>query len=189
MPGEAVFDDLNMTEAFSYKMSNDIVTKIRPSKHEELLFVQDSCWRPAIHDGCLPDYRYYKGLGGPYFKCDNAFSLGGEENSLEYFKKGNTSWGSPLIFTGISNQVQNNKIIVYPNPFSSNISVDIGLPDPHDLTIEFTNILGQLISRKQIPDNISKHIVLTGSWMKGIYLYRVVKNGNTIQSGKLVKVK
>ena len=45
----------------------------------------DSCWSNCCADGCFPAYQYIKGLGGPYYECSNAFSLGGMENKLVYF--------------------------------------------------------------------------------------------------------
>jgi hypothetical protein len=94
LPTESV---LSNNTAFTYSMSLDtIISKTEPAVYSQISKYNDSCWGILAVDGCFPDYSYYKGLGGPYYKCSG---IGGnsEENRLIYYKKASTTWGTPLV--------------------------------------------------------------------------------------------
>jgi len=86
--------------AFTHPMTNEEwLVKIRPSVYSEIwksTEMNDSCWGATVADGCFPSFSYYQGMGGPYYEC-NGMMGESEENKLVYFKKGSTSWGTPLI--------------------------------------------------------------------------------------------
>ncbi len=81
---------------FSYFMnSENIISKIEPSMFDNLFKENDSCWTYIPWDGCYPEYKYMKGLGGPYSRCHG---MGGEVENTElvYYKKGSDTWGTPF---------------------------------------------------------------------------------------------
>ncbi len=153
LPGEPIIEE---HEAYTYFMTNGkILSKTEPSDYEKIWPSYDSCWRNCCVDGCFPSYTYLKGLGGAYYWCDNYFfCLGGTENKLVYYKKGEITWGTPLIVTNINDINQKENIIVFPNPAKDILCLSIPenvLP----ITFELIDTKGQIFLKKEINSDIS----------------------------------
>ena len=90
--------------------------------------------------------------------------------------------------TTLDNGTINEVIDLYPNPFSTSINIRIDdLTHLNNFQWQLFNIIGQEI----VNEPITKHLSTfdTRGLPTGIYLYKVVSNGKTIQSGKLVSQK
>lgn len=78
----------------------------------------------------------------------------------------------------------------YPNPFSSNITIDYNTPVNGKVSIEIYNLSGQLVQKVVDEDQCSagKHSVEwnAGSFANGLYLCKIVINGNS-QIYKILK--
>jgi len=79
-----------------------------------------------------------------------------------------------------------NAITMYPNPFDVSLNIernDAQKGNSYELGIY--NILGELVVKEQITGPITT--IETGAFPPGIYFYRITGNGQTIQSGKMIK--
>ena len=123
LPGEPIVtEDRAYTHTMTY---GNNISKSKPSGYDFIFPSTDSCWRQPIADGCSPRIAYLKGLGGPYYSCSsNLFDLGKYENSLVYYKKGPTTWGTPLIITDVKNIEKDDNIKVYPNPATDFVTIE-----------------------------------------------------------------
>ncbi|MFL5762723.1 MAG: ice-binding family protein [Bacteroidia bacterium] len=88
---------------------------------------------------------------------------------------------------GISNYTEAPKIELYPNPFSTSLTIavkDMLLSGSSDFRIY--NILGEEVLHKAIADQ--ETIINTATLPAGIYFYQLVYDKKIIQSGKLVSI-
>jgi hypothetical protein len=81
----------------------------------------DSCWFGCCGSGCPDVYAYTKGLGGPYYSCQDFSIFGGVERDLVYYKKGSKVSGNPLIITDVQDKNISSEIIIFPNPANNYI--------------------------------------------------------------------
>lgn len=182
LPGETIIEEY---EAYTYFMTNgNIISKTEPSDYEKIWPSDDSCWRNCCVDGCFPSYTYLKGLGGAYYWCDNYFfCIGGTENKLVYYKKGEVTWGTPIIVTNISDINQDENIIVFPNPTKDNLCLYVP-EDVLPITFELIDIKGQIFLKKEINSDISS--INIESFCEGTYLYRISNKSGIIRSDRLL---
>jgi hypothetical protein len=169
LPGEPIFS----SDVYSYFMTvNNFISKTEPSFAAKLRGqYNDTCWSNCCADGCYPAYEYVKGLGGPFYECSNAFSMGGMENKLVYYKKGQIIWGTPLIITGNSEVINENEIELYPNPAKEIIWIKIvtaNLPS----SIELMNNNGKVLMIKEINSELT--CINLKKYTAGIYLFRII---------------
>lgn len=181
LPGEIMFDEVWTEGAYFYKMNTEWhQAKIKPSPDYWLFQSLETCWNYLIIDGCISDYTWYKGLGGPYHYCN----LWGEiERSLVYYKKGNETWGDPLVIVGMEENQLINGIKIYPNPATDKLWVmceDAEL----QLTIEFYDLHGRLFKTAAVTET-GQQIGLQ-EFRQGMYLYRISNADGLISKGKIV---
>jgi hypothetical protein len=173
LPGEPVVQD---NISYSFTMSGGSI-KTKPSDYDLLFYNGDNCWFNPCSDGCFPAYDYYKGLGGPYYSCENAFSFGRTDNELVYYKKGSETWGNPLIISRVSEIKENVEFEIYPNPSAGNFVIKPNFSNS-EINISIKNCLGNLIYEKNcsavgnIPFNLN-------NTPKGIYFVTVKSKNNS----------
>jgi hypothetical protein len=181
LPGEPIVLDYG---TYNYFMINESpLAKFSPS-YSEFGFTGDSCWHLIMADGCLSDYKYIKGLGGPYYSCTEAFCLGGAERSLVYYKKGSIAWGSPLIITDISVIDNKRSIQVYPNPASDFLNVKLLDKSYSDCIICIYSIQGKLMISRKLELTDSKLDISDLS--SGIYILKIFDNKKVLKLDKLI---
>lgn len=84
-----------------------------------------------------------------------------------------------------SDEIVNNSISIYPNPFNTSITIqvnDISQIMPATLTIY--NTLGEVIMSNMISQEITR--IETGSLPAGLYFYQITTDSQSIQSGQLI---
>lgn len=140
-----------------------------------------NCWTDIIVDGCFPYVSYYKGLGGPYSFCQG-WMMSFENSSLVYYKKGSETWGTPLIIDGFSETKSKQAIAVYPNPATDIISFRI----TENAEITITDLQGKSLINKAISS--FDNTISLNNLSAGLYIYRIVQNGNVTQTGKISKL-
>jgi hypothetical protein len=94
---------------------------------------------------------------------------------------------SPCITTGISsfNQTTDEKMNVYPNPFTTSTDVMINnSTDMNNCKIHLFNVLGEQVLTTPVMKQLTT--LKTSTLPSGIYFYKVISEGKTIQSGKLI---
>lgn len=182
LPGEPI---VNEYETYNYYMRNESpLSKTNPGAYESFAYRGDSCWGMLIVDGCFSSFKYIKGLGGPYYACTQAFCFGGEERKLVYFKKGDVSWGNPLIISGISNISTEKNIIIYPNPARNHINVTISNSNYHGLDIFIYDSLGKLQKTTRLPSYNST--ISVSDLNSGIYILKISDNNKVLKIDRLI---
>jgi len=180
LPGEIVTTEPSYG-AYFYKMDTQwLPAKIEPSIEYWLFHGGDDCWNYLIIDGCTSDYTWYKGLGGPYHYCN----LWGEiERSLVYYKKGDETWGDPMIIVGMDENKHEKGTHIYPNPATDRLWINC-LDSDLPLNIEFYDLHGRLI--KTVIVNETGMQIGLQDFSKGFYSYRIFNKAGLIDFGKVV---
>ena len=180
LAGEPIIDDYSAgfytqhNRTFQFKTEPYITETI--FRHDDL-----NCWSQITADGCFPYISYYKGLGGPYIEC-TGWMLSFENNSLVYYKKGAETWGTPLVIDGLSETKSKQAIAVYPNPTID--IINFGVSDNAEITI--ADLQGKLLINKAISS--FDNTISLNNLSAGLYIYRIVQNGNVTQTGKISKL-
>jgi formylmethanofuran dehydrogenase subunit C len=83
------------------------------------------------------------------------------------------------------NENPNNAIAIYPNPFSSFLTIEINdISRINNATVVLYDTLGREILKSQITKQATT--LETSQLVKGLYFYKVISNDTIIQSGKLI---
>ena len=142
----------------------------------------DECWQQYTWDGCFSDNDYYKGLGGPYHSLCYGFDGSPYEKKLVYYKKGDETWGIPLVITSINQIIEKEKNLIINNPVEEIILLNREMIEQSCL-FELIDLNGRLILQKNVDSNNStlniNHI------QNGLYLCRLIKN-NQVFTGKVI---
>jgi hypothetical protein len=180
LPGEQLVTD---NEAWTYKiLTGEFAYKIQPSHSNTIYYDGESCWNYIPIDDCDPEYRFIEGLGGPYYQCEFPFWFGAIKNLLVYYKKGDVTWGTPLVVSGIESPEAVKNFEVYPNPASGVLylkTVSASLP----VRFVLFDLQGCIVFIKESitdagPITLDDHI-------KGLYFYKISNNDFT-ETGKIV---
>jgi hypothetical protein len=147
LPGEPIIAE---DGAYANIMVNGTpVSKIKPFEH--IYFNEsDNCYRRIFYDGCYSDNSYFKGLGGPYYSCQGGFiTLTSEENKLVYYKKGSTTWGTPLVITAVDDLEIEDQLKVYPNPASDFVTIENRSGKADEYIISLTDLQGREVFKNE----------------------------------------
>lgn len=182
LPGEPIIDD---GVAYNFIMTNKTpLSKIDISSSDSYSSSDDTCWNFIIADDCFMNGEYIKGLGGPYYSCSNPFDLGGSERELVYYKKGDVTWGSPLVITGISEKETKLNITVFPNPAHGYVTINFGDYNTENCFIEIFSIQGKIL--KSVDLNSEKSGFSIENLNTGIYFYKLIDKKRILKTGKLI---
>ncbi len=182
LPGVPFLEGDNRS-AYTMGMKND-------EKYEDSDLYDEfnnGCWKLQTTNP-LYSRIYKKGLGGPYGKpfilIDIEERVIDHRVDLVYYKKGSTTWGTPLIISGIDQPEVKPDIAVYPNPATDKISISSDfLSEP--CIFELMDVRGIVILRTQV--DATRNTVNLSNFSKGLYLYRLLDNGKSVKAGKIVK--
>jgi hypothetical protein len=163
LPDEPIITDVG----YSCWMTTD--SKIFPPM-DQFLMGNDNCWTYILADGCFPEQRYIKGLGGPYGACTSGFGgLVSYETKLVYYKKGSTTWGTPLVITTADDKPETGKMEVFPNPAKNILYVKLNDPRYVNYSLSILNLQGQVIYRN---DHYSEGSPVDVRGWKGVYVIK-----------------
>lgn len=82
------------------------------------------------------------------------------------------------------NDIKNNVVSFYPNPFSSNLNVILNDASQANSQLSIYNILGKMIMQVPVSKKVTE--ISTSQLPAGVYFYNFTVNDKVIQSGKLV---
>lgn len=142
----------------------------------------DSCWHYLIWDGGGQGF-YFKGLGGPYYAWNNIIS--GDERALVYYKKGSTTWGTPLIITAVSDLEIEDEVKVYPNPASYFITIKNTSGRADKYMISMADLQGKEVVNKETVISADYRLDVS-SLKEGVYLLKL-QDGKKQVSRMIVK--
>jgi hypothetical protein len=183
LPGEPIFYDMD-SRVYNFQMTNEsLISKTDPKTYGNFYSADSICWGMIMFDGCARNNTYFKGLGGPYYKCTNCCSQGGEERKLVYYKKGETEWGEKLVITGVSEIKVNSNLKFFPNPAESFINVS----NPSNLKIkkiELIDFSGRIVQMWNANDCAGNKLNIQNI-SPGVYLLKAETDAG-VKSEKLV---
>ena len=138
--------------------------------------LQDSCWHD-YYIGCS-NHNYLKGLGGPYYDCLMLVSPSmyrSDSRKLQYYKKGDVTWGSPLSIEDI--KISNGFVKIYPNPTCGLLQV--ASYELQVTEIQIYDIVGRCL--QSIKPLLSQEQTIDIShWGNGMYFLKVITTNREI---------
>lgn len=87
---------------------------------------------------------------------------------------------------GIDDIIKNTQINVYPNPFSSSVHFEVARKVGEVYGLEIYDQLGRILFSGQGENSGSLQKFEWESERKGLYFYRIVSQGQTVKTGKLI---
>lgn len=143
-----------------------------------------SCWQLLHFDGCMPSMQYTKGLGGPYYSCENAFCFGGESRKLVYYQKGEESWGEKLVLTSLD-ELKRSSLVLYPNPARDYIEISFNDAPASAFDLLIYNFQGQALHSESMDGTFTRIDVST--LQAGSYLLKITgEKGKVLATKKFV---
>jgi hypothetical protein len=181
LPGEPIVGD----QMYNYSMANGpILSKTNHRGIETFYPGGDGCWQLLVADGCLTEDKYLKGLGGPYYTCEQAFCLGGSERKLVYYKKGEETWGNPIVVSEVSAILPVKNVKIYPNPAGDYITVSFENVKNSNCIINIYDLQGRLQrSEKYVLNNSRINI---SDLLPGIYILKFVVDDRILRYDKII---
>jgi type IX secretion system substrate protein len=84
-----------------------------------------------------------------------------------------------VISTGVSSLSNKNSINAYPNPATNELDISFSLTQVSDVTVSFTNMLGQVVATRYLNNTAAgKAVFNTAALPAGIYVYALIANGD-----------
>lgn len=183
LPGEPIFDDIQPVISVHKMFHGSIISKNDPKFYEGFYSSDSICWGMIVFDGCARSDTYFKGLGGPYYKCTYCCSQGGEERKLVYYKKGETEWGEKLVITDVPEVKTNNNLEFFPNPANNFITISNPSNTPIE-KIELVDFSGKVVQTWRT-NELRENKMNIQHIQPGIYLLKATTEAG-IKTGKLV---
>lgn len=90
-------------------------------------------------------------------------------------------------WTSVDELDMSNMVSIYPNPFTSDIIVEVESEYNENYNLEIYNSLGVLLVSSTLNKGVNK--IEMNNLSSGVYIYKVIGNNNIIKSGRLVSQK
>ncbi len=186
LPGEPVIYDEGNFAAFSYYMGtfNGRSSKTEPSDYA-WIYGEGTCWEEASVDDCWTDYTYIEGLGGPYYEseCITPGIPWEHFKKIVYYKKGEETWGNPLVITGERGITGQPVFDIFPNPVTEKLYIRTKTENlPY--RIELIDITGKAIFYTNVDSE--EYTFNCHKGIEGLYFYRIINTKGTIIKGKVI---
>jgi agmatine deiminase len=181
MAGDPVIQGETITTHNQVTLENGRIIK---NPDHEIYFYSSvfDCWEYSHIDGCSPyDSFYYKGLAGPYYDCDDDIST--SYRQLVYYKKGDETWGTPLIITSADEPEREAQVNVYPNPAGNSFHISLH-PEKLPVVFELVDVSGRVVLRKNLESTLESADV--SSLSRGFYLYRITGKSGKTHTGRII---
>jgi hypothetical protein len=144
---------------------------------------QDTCGFLSFESAdYVYNYVYLNGLGGPYGEFSFGSGSNRNYNTLQFYKKGNKTWGVPFSKSVGLAAIQELPIAnIYPNPTQGLLTISLTTPEQTQFT------LFDVLGRVQLTQELHTHQteINLSHLPKGVYYYTVA-NPQQNSTGKLV---
>ena len=149
-----------------------------------------NCFQQLLIDDFFFRVNYYfKGLGGPYTYFNGS---GWDENSdiLKYYKKGSTTWGTPLscdsmMQVGLPEHTIYEQLKLYPIPTEGVVNVSVPNIILFPCRLELFDISGRISGSFTLNHAIQSFDL--ANLPAGIYLYKLTSAKRDIFRGKIIR--
>jgi len=140
----------------------------------------------TILDGTNPTYHYTyrKGLGLWQYYSE-LYGIRNVSNYLVYYRKGNTTWGTPFILSN-KEDLENPIISIYPNPVSNILSI-AGLVAGKDYLVQVYSLDGKLLSCVKPTVTTSMNTIDLANINTGHYYIVLSDNENKIVKRRIIQ--
>lgn len=167
-------------------LSNNQRTYTYPDRVDVMF--SDTCWRYICADPGPGITSYLEGLGGPYYENQGGWGVPSNSHKLVYYKKGETTWGTPIAPNCLSliNDVQEinsleSVVKMYPNPVMNKVFIDLQNFDSEMATLEIYSLEGKLLLKQSVVSNTVSEIDLQ-SLSSGMFVLKIRdKNHNVVR--------
>ena len=181
LPGLPLESNFEENTFFSVTMNKDYFLQKNNLSFNEthvVYSVSEDCYFLFYESPCIGSSTgssYYKGLGGPYYSCGDAYPfLTGKY--LSYFSKDSVEWGTPYDFTQSLEVVGNDNFFeIYPNPANDKINLKVNkatLP----LKAEVFDLIGRSVLNTEI--KAERPEIDISILPKGVYFFHISFSGN-----------
>jgi hypothetical protein len=178
------YQDNSGIGGYNWIEKSNMNNRIQKIKDSAFWMNDNNCWSYGFLLVSFLD-TYIEGLGGPYSDIPTG---NGVTASLEYYKKGNEIYGTPINFDLIMptktviNESQNLKI--YPNPATDFLNIELENQSKFDYNILIINNLGQTVQQDILTQNVQQ--IEIQYLPKGIYTLQI-RNEETVFVKRFVK--
>jgi len=144
---------------------------------------RDFYWTPSVSNvRCAPYIVSFRGssLGGNHVRATDVSLL------IYVHDQNILNDANCLVFAGIEDEIvyENNRINIYPNPFSESASVTFTNENVFDFTFEVFTASGQLVHSES--GTTARSIELNNGFASGLYFYKVSFSDGKVEQGKVV---
>lgn len=96
---------------------------------------------------------------------------------------------TPAVYSSIAENSSLNKFVLFPNPVSNVLNMDVTVSNDTKLSFDVSNMLGQNVYSIQpapFVNGNSKLQINTSNFDNGVYFISVKENGKTVSTSKFV---
>lgn len=173
-PGLPVFDKDNT--------GFHVYNEFNASGNADLYRNNNNCWVKAMLTDDVCNTMTYSNGRGLTFSSSGCWEPSFYLLQQVYYKKGTTVWGNPIVINNTELKTQS-FFKIFPNP--ANDDIFIQLNGIENCYIEVFDSQGNIIISKEL-QSFNNQLNLRQQ-SKGIFYYRILKNNQSIQSGKFIK--
>jgi hypothetical protein len=143
----------------------------------------EDSWIELHYDGVPTSTYYIKGLGGPFYPYSAEFGSMLHQEPV-FYKKGEETWGNPLVLNADQKIESRNHIRIFPNPVRNNLTISIAEFQSPALTFTLFDLNGRVMQTVLLEygDNLMNMTALN----PGIYFYRITDQERIIKIDKIV---
>ncbi|WP_299188369.1 chondroitinase-B domain-containing protein [uncultured Aquimarina sp.] len=94
--------------------------------------------------------------------------------------------GSSQSLSNRSESIENTDILIYPNPFTTNLTIQLPKNNTEITKAQIIDIFGREVAGKSIPNSSSNNVSFVTNLPKGIYFLRLLNSANKVIKTKKV---
>ncbi|WP_051336063.1 chondroitinase-B domain-containing protein [Aquimarina latercula] len=94
--------------------------------------------------------------------------------------------GSSQSLSNRSEPLENNEILIYPNPFTTNLTIQLPKNNTEITKAQIIDVFGREVAGKSIPNSSSNNVSFVTNLPKGIYFLRLLNSANKVIKTKKV---
>lgn len=166
--------------------------------HNYSKYVLEDFWALLINTS--GDISWQKCAGGIYDDVansitqasDGGFAMCGYNRSVDgdfhNYHGGTNDYGVVKLAKPLAVQDVNagtHAISIFPNPSTGTFTLQYHLSA--NAAVVITDVAGKTVANISLPKGSTQAAINAAAWQPGIYFYKVLQNGSTLQSGKLLK--
>ena len=177
------YNDNFLPRAYKYTLdTTKNFRRILSHSVEYIINSYDSCWDMQA-DHFYPNYL--EGCGWLDFRLVNNFDTFERYESLTYYKKGNETWGNPLIITKVDEYNSNTSLQtqIYPQPASDKAKLNFTLPQSSQVSIKLYNTLGielKTIANTFFSEGLNSIPIDLSNFSDGVYFVVIDYQGERV---------